>query len=61
VNAPNDQHALLCFHLSGYVRSQFSVAGIDLARFQLKPLRALRLSFDGPDTYVRAFKATSKS
>ena len=34
VNAPNDQYTLLCFHLSGYIRGQFSVAGIDLARFQ---------------------------
>ncbi len=34
VNAANDEYALLRFHLSGYIRGQFSVAGIDLARFQ---------------------------
>jgi len=34
VNAPNDEHALLRFHLSRYVRGQFRIAGIDLARFQ---------------------------
>jgi len=34
VNAANDEYTLLCFQLSGYIRGQFSVAGIDLARFQ---------------------------
>ena len=34
VDAANDEHAILRFHLSGYIRGQFSVAGIDLARFQ---------------------------
>jgi hypothetical protein len=34
VNAANDEYAILSFHLPGYIRGQFSVAGIDLARFQ---------------------------
>jgi len=34
VNAANDEHSILSFHLPGHIRSQFSVAGIDLARFQ---------------------------
>jgi hypothetical protein len=34
VDAANDEHAILRFHLSGYIRGQFSVAGVDLARFQ---------------------------
>ena len=34
VNAANDEYALLCFDLSGYIRGQLSVAGIDLTRFQ---------------------------
>jgi len=34
VNAANDEYTLLCFHLSGDIRGQFPIAGIDLARFQ---------------------------
>ncbi len=34
VNAANDKHTILCFHLSGYVCGQFSVAGIDMTRLQ---------------------------
>jgi hypothetical protein len=34
MDAANDKHTFLCFHLSGYIRGQLSVAGIDLARFQ---------------------------
>jgi len=34
VNAANDEYTLLRFHLPGHLRDQFSVACIDLARFQ---------------------------
>jgi hypothetical protein len=34
LNAANDKHTVFGFHLSGYIRGQFAVAGIDLARFQ---------------------------
>jgi len=34
VNAANDEYTLLRFHLPGHLRGQFSVACIDLARFQ---------------------------
>jgi len=37
VNAANDTHALLCFHLSGYIRDQLSVAGIDLRASSAPP------------------------
>src|SRR5258708_14951279 len=30
----DDQHTILSLHLSGYFGGQFSVAGVDLARFQ---------------------------
>ena len=34
VDAANDEYALLRFHLACYICGEFSVAGIDLTRFQ---------------------------
>src|SRR5258708_3071579 len=34
VNPADDQHTFLRFDLSGHIRGQLSIAGIDLARFQ---------------------------
>ena len=37
MDAANHKHAVLLFHLAGYIRREFAMARINLARFQRTP------------------------
>jgi hypothetical protein len=52
VNAADDHHVVFRFHFAGYVRDEFSITGINLARFQRTSEGAHHSTSGGGDNVI---------